>query len=404
MATRPGFEGANVAVHIVALVKVAHVIDRINVVGGVQTYLGALLPGLAGHGVDSVLIAGDASGSFGDFEAVRAAAPLHDGPRLPAGQRAELDRVLRAIKPDVVVSHIATSPGVGREASRHAPVIVHAHDFFAACPGGARYLEHAEQFCVDGPGARCIWRAYTERSNNRRPDRIARALTRSLSWRDASFASAFLTASQFVADVLAAWQREGPAMTVVGYPVEPWSGSAVEPAEQPDVLYVGRLVRSKGLPVLLKALADLPGIRLTVAGDGPERSRVEAQAEALGIHDRTTFLGAVDPARREGLFRASKLFVMPSLWEEPFGIVGVEALAAGLPVVASRVGGIPDWLTAGGVLFGRGDSTELARHLDTLLADGGLRSRLAREAPAAARRFSLEAHLDKVLPVVRAVA
>lgn len=384
--------------------KVVHVIDRIGVVGGVQTYLKTLLPGLARHGIESVVISGDATGSFAGFELLRASAPLHDGPRLPHEQRKELAGLLESIKADLVVSHIATSPGVGAAAAQHAPVVVHAHDYFTACPGGARYLERRESFCVEGPGARCVWRAYTERSTNRRPDRIARALARAWAWRDASFASAVFVASQFVGDVLAAWQENGPPFEVVGYPVEPWVGEAPEAAPPADILFLGRLVRSKGVSVLLRAVAELAGARLVIAGDGPDRRRFEAQAQALGIANRVEFLGTVGPAVREALFHSSKLFAMPSLWDEPFGIVGLEALAAGLPVVASRVGGIPDWLTAGGVLVRRGDSGRLANELGSLLADASLRGRLAREGPVVAGRFSVEAHLRRVVPALRAVA
>jgi glycosyltransferase involved in cell wall biosynthesis len=384
-------------------VKVAHVVDRINVVGGVQTYLTSLLPGLANKGIESVVISGDATGTFAGFELLRAAAPLHDGPRLPDEQRDELGGLLRSIKPDLVVSHIATSPGVGAEAARHAPVIIHAHDYFTACPGGARYLERRESFCAEGPGARCIWRAYTERSTNRRPDRIVRALARVLAWRDASFASAIFVASNFVAEVLASWQERGPQCEVVGYPVEPWIGAGVEPSAPADVVFVGRLVRSKGVSVLLRAMAELPGGRLVIAGDGPDRNLFEAQSKALGIAERVEFLGAVDPPVREGLFRSSKLFAMPSLWDEPFGIVGLEALAANLPVVASRVGGIPDWLIGGGVLVPRGDSTKLARQLGALLADASARERLSRECPTVVGRFSLESHLERLVPALRAV-
>jgi glycosyltransferase involved in cell wall biosynthesis len=338
---------------------------------------------------------------FAGSEMRMAEAPLLDGAVLPTGVRRELERAIEALRPDVVVSHIAMNPAVARAAARFAPVVVHAHDYFTACPGGARYEERSQVFCEEGPGARCFWRAYMERTTNRRPDRLVRAYSRVRAWRDSSsFVNRFFVASPFVRDVLAAWH--GGIITVVGYPVERWAGAPVEPSIRPDVVYVGRLARSKGVSVLVRAAAMLDGTSMVIAGDGPERGELEREVHKLGLADRVRFVGTVDPAQREGLFQAAQVFAMPSLWDEPFGIVGVEALAAGLPVVASRVGGIPMWLDGGGVLVERGSVVDLAGGLDAVLRDDDRRARLAAQGPEVARRFSADAHLDQVIPELRA--
>jgi glycosyltransferase involved in cell wall biosynthesis len=97
---------------------------------------------------------------------------------------------------------------------------------------------------------------------------------------------------------------------------------------------------------------------------------------------------------------------MPSLWDEPFGIVGLEALAAGVPVVASDVGGIPSWLEPGdcGELVGRGKVGDLADALGRILADTSLRDRCRAAGPLRAAEFSLDRHVTQLEAVFDASA
>jgi glycosyltransferase involved in cell wall biosynthesis len=381
--------------------RIVHILDRADAIGGVQTYLSELLPALAERGIESTVVTGT-SGIVPGAEMVLLEGIADDGPRLPASVIGGLRDVLRARKPDLVVQQVAYSPSLAVAASAHAPVVVHTHDYFMTCPGGARYLHSSGSFCAEGHGLRCFPRAYTERTTNRRPDRLLRAYRRTTAWEDVwPLLRRVLVASQFVGDV---HERRGishDSIRVVAYPVTPLIGEP--PADDaPDVLYVGRLIDSKGVHVLLGALAQLPGVTAAIAGDGPARDSLEELAAQLGITDRVRFLGWIEPRRRTSLYRGSRVFALPSLWDEPFGIVGVEALGAGLPVVASAAGGVPDWLEDGvtGTLVPRGDATALAGALATLLND---RDRHARYSDAARRvpeRFAMARHLELLLPAL----
>lgn len=112
------------------------------------------------------------------------------------------------------------------------------------------------------------------------------------------------------------------------------------------VIFVGRLTRQKCVHVLLEALARLRrdglALDLTVVGDGPERTALKARAIALGV--RTTFTGFVPPDQVGGYLRDKRVFVLPSV-REGLGLAVAEALTQGVPVVATRSGGIPDLLT-----------------------------------------------------------
>ncbi len=121
-------------------------------------------------------------------------------------------------------------------------------------------------------------------------------------------------------------------------------------------LAVAHLIKDKGIDVALRALSQRPeGVVLWVVGRGPEQGRLEALAGELGLGDRVRFLG---PQRHvEPFMQAADCALCPSVWAEAVGLVNLEAMACGLPVVASRIGGIPELIADGrtGILFPPGD-------------------------------------------------
>jgi len=146
----------------------------------------------------------------------------------------------------------------------------------------------------------------------------------------------------------------------------------------PYVLYAGRVAANKGLDVLLDAIARMPpNVRPAVVimgRDWGERTRLEQRAQANGIAAGVTFLGHVDdPARYRAVVRGARAFVLPSEWEA-YGLVLLEAMAAGVPIVATDVGGIPEVVEGGrsGRLVPFGDADALAAALRSVLNDPGV--------------------------------
>lgn len=166
------------------------------------------------------------------------------------------------------------------------------------------------------------------------------------------------------------------------------------PADTPILLWVGRVERLKGLEILLDAVAGLErsdAHLLIVGGDeraAPLCAELEAQARALGIADRITFTGAVDHASLPWYYSAADICVVPSFYES-FGLVAVEAMACGTPVVASRVGGLTSTVIDGvtGYLIPWRCPEPFSEKLDVLLANPELRANFGRAARASVERF-----------------
>jgi glycosyltransferase involved in cell wall biosynthesis len=159
------------------------------------------------------------------------------------------------------------------------------------------------------------------------------------------------------------------------------------------LLVAANLVRRKGIDVLIEAIAGLASrecVELWIAGDGPERASLEADAARLGIAKRVRFLGQRDDV--PDLLEACDVFVLPSR-HEGLGVAALEAMARGRPVVASAVGGLGETVVAEetGLLVAPGDTAALASALERLIADPALSRRLgAAGAARVSERFLAE--------------
>jgi glycosyltransferase involved in cell wall biosynthesis len=161
-----------------------------------------------------------------------------------------------------------------------------------------------------------------------------------------------------------------------------------------ELIFVGRLVSDKGVATLLDALSVLRkrNLRpnLAVVGDGPERRALEKLAAEHKLSEQVMFTGAKTRWEIADLLREHKLLVVPSLWDEPFGIVALEGIGCGCAVIGSESGGLPEAIGPCGVTFPNGDSATLANRIEELLCDeaqiaellSGADEHLAKHQPA----------------------
>jgi glycosyltransferase involved in cell wall biosynthesis len=156
--------------------------------------------------------------------------------------------------------------------------------------------------------------------------------------------------------------------------------------------FAGRITRAKSLETALDALRRLDDVTLLIAGDGEERARLESVAG-----ENVRFLGAMGRDDVLELFAASDAALLSSSWEN-FPHALVEALAVGAPVIATRVGGVPEIVDDGvnGLLVPRGDPEALADAIRRFFGDPALRERLRAAAAPSVERFSQEAVLDRL--------
>jgi glycosyltransferase involved in cell wall biosynthesis len=162
----------------------------------------------------------------------------------------------------------------------------------------------------------------------------------------------------------------------------------------------------KGLPILLRAVARLkanhPAVKLTIAGDGPDRQRLVEMAGELGITENVAFLGYQTQRQVRELLAQTDAFVLAS-FAEGVPVVLMEAMAAGVPVVATRIAGIPELVDDGvsGFLVPPGDPKTLADRVDQLLRDPGLRASLgAKGRQKVEREFDLAVEADKLCRIL----
>jgi len=194
--------------------------------------------------------------------------------------------------------------------------------------------------------------------------------------------------------------------------VDRFAAASPDPAWQGrdgTVVFIGRLDEPrKGLPTLLAAmepvLARRPGVRLLVAGSGDSEEVLEDVAPA--VRDAVTFLGIVTEADKVRLLRSADVYVAPNLGGESFGIVLVEAMAAGVPVLASDLDAFSEVLDQGrvGALFPTGDVAELSDALSALLADPARREALSSAASDWVLRFDWDTVTSDLLAVYETVA
>ncbi|MBI4798316.1 MAG: glycosyltransferase family 4 protein [Desulfarculus sp.] len=166
----------------------------------------------------------------------------------------------------------------------------------------------------------------------------------------------------------------------------------LEPGDEALVTAV-RLVALKGVQRAIKALALLsdkrPRLKLLVAGEGPYRAELENRARQAGVAGRVHLLGFLPPQRLAGFYALGRMAVFPSMGEEALGLSIAEAMACGLPVVASRLGGVPEVVADCGLLVPPKDDQALAQAVDSLLDDPARRADLAaRGRERVAREFT----------------
>jgi glycosyltransferase involved in cell wall biosynthesis len=323
----------------------------------------------------------------------------------PSANRA-LAGAIDAFRPDVVHAHNVyplLSPSVLHEAAKRAPVVVTVHNYRPLCPTGQLFRSGA-------PCTECVGRApfasvrhgcYRDSRSATVPMAVA-SLVQRRAWRDVPSAYIFISAAQ--RDLFAPLGLPEERCFVKGNLVH---ASPVDAPTEPLVAFVGRLDEAKGVRLLMdgwdrfSSRRPTSDLRLAIAGSGPLEPEVRTWAARRQTVD---VLGLLSREQCANLTARARAVVVPSVWQEPFGLVVAEAMAAGTPPIAPAHGAFPELIHDGidGELFPPGDPDALSRTLERVGDDPDRCSRLGRSARLThAERFAPDKNTAELLAVYR---
>lgn len=382
-----------------------------SIVGGIETYLQTLIPALLqrGHQV---------AGLFDHYP--NPALPTVDPPEaaMPAWYCEDLCRdpdlwgQVAQWRPEVVYSQGVASPDVDRELQNNYPTVTYLHGYWGTCATGRKCHSFPEvRTCTRSFGPACLLLHYPRRCGGLNP-LLALRMYRSERGRHARLAecSAILVASTHMQSEFLRNGVDASRLSRLRLPVE--EVPRVPPEWKTPggkLLFLGRLTDLKGVDRLLRAIpAAQQGLgrqlTLTVGGDGAELSKLKELARGLGVE--ANFIGWVSGGQKLDLLRRADLLVVPSLWPEPFGLVGVEAGCVGLPSAGFAVGGIPDWLIPAetGELAPADPPTAegLAQAIVRALANPEHYNHLCRRAFELSKLFTLDRHMAELETILSA--
>jgi glycosyltransferase involved in cell wall biosynthesis len=383
--------------------RILLVTDWVRRRGGTETYFAALRAELRSAGNDARLLtstagsAADGSADYRAFGTERIAAQALLQIANPFALR-RVGSAVREFRPDVAFvgmyeQHL--SPAIF-QALKGVPTVLALFDYRSICPIGTKLLRSGDLCTVDA-GAVC-WRGGCVGLPHWLRDRPRYALIRSA----IAKADRVVACSEWLRGALAAGGIRADVLlpAIIG----PSARFRRVPAAHPEFVFVGRLSREKGVPVLLRAFARLrgsePSARLRLIGEGDERQAIERLVAELGLDDSVSLVGWLPPGEIERELASAWALVAPSLWAEPFGLVAAEAIVRGVPVVASATGGFAETVEHGttGLLFPNGDEATLAHSLAEIAAGRAFPSRSIAPGAvaAAAERHSLARHVGRV--------
>jgi glycosyltransferase involved in cell wall biosynthesis len=171
------------------------------------------------------------------------------------------------------------------------------------------------------------------------------------------------------------------------------------------LIFVGRLVSDKGVDLLLQTLKLLQNDNLfpnlTVVGSGPEEKNLQRIATELGLDRQLTFSGQKSGAALAEILNRHRILVVPSRWEEPFGIVALEGIACGCVTVGSEKGGLKEAIGPCGLTFENGNIRALADQVKSLLNDLDLQAKLRDHAVGHLAQFQSDAIADAYLRLMK---
>ncbi|MFT5124743.1 MAG: glycosyltransferase involved in cell wall biosynthesis [Kiritimatiellia bacterium] len=389
--------------------KVLHINDHLAWKGGVETYLLNLIPLLEKRGVQNHVLYGTGTSETPILEASESLPALAQ-----PGDDAEVAREVRAriqaFGADLVHLHGIGNLGVYRAALDTAPVVMTSHDYRPICPASTFFYKRTKRVCQRTCGPACFAVTLRHHCLTPRPKYAAAFYQRSR-WvmEHAKDFASLIAPSAAAADRYRAAGFSNEQVKVIPYfcPIAPADVPRPIP-EVPMLTYMGRITPNKGWEHFVDALGRLPPHvhgRMIGASRPEHQAAIAARAQAAGCADRLEVISWASREEIERYVLETSILVFPSIWPETLGIVGLEAFARGVPVIASDIGGVGEWLEDGvnGHAVKPGSGEAIAVAAEALLADTARMTRYgAAGLDTIRQRFMPEQHLEKLCSVYEA--
>ena len=375
-------------------------------VGGAEVYMHLLADALRDEGYEVGIFGGSPESHIDEPELRVFTRPEFDAARLvrdPALSEAFSSFAAR-FRPDLIHVHNINSLAadfaqtIGRVG---VPVVQTVHEWGQLCPNAWCVLPDGT-VCEGGPGTKCLQHGCE--ANYPFDGRILTASILRYNLIPRTF-QRFLCPSQALADDLA---RHGYPATE-GLPLwvelDEVAGQEAPERERDHVLFLGRLVPEKGVEYLVRAMEHVrkarPSATLSIVGGGPELERLEALAGELHLSDGVVFHGKVPHEEVKAYFGRATVNVLPSIWCENSPVTCYESYMAGLPMVASRIAGLPAMVVdeETGLLANPRDPADLAEKIVRVLGDDDLHARLSEGCRKAHAHFTRERHMARIVEV-----
>ena len=373
--------------------------------GGLEQYLGQLFEELSTRRYRNLFLYGENTGEISlpsDAKQFYIERITHPRCHNLSAKLASVREIIIREDPDLVFIHQVINPSLIDLLTRTKPSVRFMHAFKIVCPEGKKLLRTRLAICPYSLRWLCQTRAYLYQCMPRNPFQGLQLILHSRKilhmHRQRSF---MVVASEFMKAVLLYNGFNPQMIRIIPYfTYLPDFQTEVPPDDEPVILALGRIVYEKGMHHLVRAFANLnKPAKLIIAGDGPAMNDLKTLAERLGVSARVSFPGWLSHEKLHSYYRKSSLVVVPSLWPEPFGIVGIEAMAFGRPVVAFDVGGISDWLKDGvtGFLVSPGDERGLVERINLLLERPEMVEEMGRSARQMVEEsLTPELHLERL--------
>jgi glycosyltransferase involved in cell wall biosynthesis len=372
--------------------RIAHFMPNIWEPGGIASYIARVgaMQQADGHQV-----------LYLDYEAHRSATTLADRETHYVSDDADLLAATKRLSLDLLHTHTLVN-GLER-----VPVpcvrTVHGHQPF--CPSASRFLKRWSKPCDRAYSPLgCAWGHFVDHCGSIRPAEFLAGFARTKQEMKGLSAVWVTTDSDFIRTQMLRSGYDPSRIVAMNMPV-PETARAVPLTKDglPRMLYAGRIVPSKGVDSLIKALRHVrTDVKLDIAGSGPHEENIRKLIRRENLESRVTLHGWCDSSRVDELLREARALIFPSIWHEPGGTSAFEAMMQARPVICSRVGGMPEVVIHGetGLLYPPGDEKALAAAIDQLAGSWEQAARLGTQAREyVMSRYTLRLHVDQLAKV-----